>query len=142
MIDWVKVSEQALAGGITLLVGFALLWLGKWVDRQRALPKERVLLELGELRGKGVDLRNWGEARVLKGAQLGNWLAKARQVEDEIIAKAGELSKFEGQRLMWLDRVRAYPRYPESMSNEQKQMLWNLGGLFERCDALMAKYRF
>jgi len=142
VIDWGKVSEQVLAGGITLIVGFMLLWLGKWVEHLRDLPKQRALLELGELRGNAVALRNWGEARVLKAAQLGSWLTKARQLEDDMITKAGQLSEFEGLRLMWLDRIRAYPPYSDSMSKEQKQMLWNLSALCERCDSLMGKYRF
>ena len=140
-INWIKVSEEVLSGGITLLVSFATLLIHNLITTRHNKCREQILYELATLRGKGVELRNYGEDRQLVGAVLSNWIKEAKQLENEMVKKATELSKVEAKRLEYLDRVPALV-YGHIMDADQVKALQNLSGLLHKCDAVLAKYRF
>ena len=140
-INWVKVSEEVLSGGITLLVSFSTLLMHNWITARRDKRREGILFELATMRGKGVELRNYGERHELVGSDLSGWIVQVRQLESAMIAKASEVSGVEGKRLQYLDRVPALA-YPDIANPDQLTALQNLSGLLVRSDTILAKYRF
>jgi len=140
-INWIKVSEGAYSGLITLIVSFFTVFfhsrLTRWGNRRR----ESILFDLAVPRGSGVELRNFGERAQLSPAEFEDWSAKVDAIERAIIDKAAELSKVEGKRLEYLDRVQPLS-YPHIGSSAQVGKLQNLSGILLKSDMLLSKYRF
>jgi hypothetical protein len=106
-IDWIKDSELALGGVITLSVSFISIFLHNRITKYGIKKRDDILFELAVLRGEGVKIRNEGEKGELPPEVLEGWLDRATVLEQAILDKAKQLSKVESKRLQYLGRVQA-----------------------------------
>lgn len=138
-IDWVKVSENVFAGLISLAVAFLVVAFREWYRSRRRKALEPKFVELGELRGAAIRIRNDGENQSFSGKALADWLARAQEVEQALIDKAREIAAVFGLLLEWQDRVPT-SWYPNIRSPQQRQLLQNLSGAILRAEAILTKY--
>lgn len=140
-IDWVKVSEHVFAGLISLAVAFAVVAFREaYRNRRRKLLQPR-FVELGELRGAAIRIRNQGEGQSFSGQALTDWIQSAQAVEQALVDKARDIAAVFGLLIEWQDRVPT-SWYPNIRSPQQRQLLQDLSGAILRAEAILNKYEF
>jgi hypothetical protein len=140
-IDCAALSVELLSGAILLIVSLTSVYFHNRVTRWGDKKREKILFELSVLRGKAIEIRNHGEKAELHGDELNKWLTSGTEVEQALVDKASEITKYEGKQLEWLDRVPGIP-YSHIKNSDQIKKIWNLSGIILKTEMLLNKYRF
>ena len=135
-VDWKVVATSVVTAVIVAWLTFLLAFFGipRIVTRAR---EESRLLEVAQLRTRGVALRNEGE-RPREAAPVADWVARAKQWELDAIEAVRRSSPVEGERLSTLDRTG--PSTVRGLAPEHDGMLRILNGTLARMDDFLARH--
>jgi len=118
---WANIIGGVVAACLIALAAY--LW-----DRR----KHKILKDLTEIMGRAIKHRNTGEQRGFNDEK--EWVRQARDLHDEAVAKAKELSSTAGALVEWLDRVP-----PWNVSSDVERYVSILSTVVERIRGLMER---
>lgn len=115
-----------IIGGV---VAAALISLAAYLWDQR---KHKILKDLTEIMGRAIEHRNIGERSLF--SDKNEWIQQAKDIEEDAITKAKQLSTTAGSLVEWLDRVPTW-----NSSDEIEKYVAILSTVIERIRGLMER---